>query len=996
MNRLPKALVTLALLLIPLKLTPAKSLCHNYSNGKSTPDFLKTESAWVSTTLKELSLNEMIGQLFMVAAYSNKGDKHIDDVALLVKKYHIGGLIFFQGGPIRQANYTNKLQEEANIPLLIAIDAEWGLSMRLDSTIKFPRQLALGSIRDNKLVYEMGKEIGRQCKRLGVHINLAPVVDININPLNPVINDRSFGENKLNVAQKSLAYMKGLQDEGVLACAKHFPGHGDTDSDSHKTLPTISHNKARLDSIELYPFKAVIKGGIGAIMSAHLHIPAYEIEKNIASSISRNIINGLLKKELGFEGIIITDALNMKGATKYFSPGQLEVKAIQAGNDILLFPMNVPKAVNAIKKAIKKGELSKKDIEISVKKILQLKYWAGLHQYKPIETETLYKDLNTPKAEVLKRKLIMSSLTLVRNKDDAIPFKKLNKYKFASLAIGAIGTTTFQSYLSKYAKVFHSTTSKKSKQEVLDKLINKLKDYNHVFISLHDLSRHSSKDYGINMATLNLLKVLNKATNITLVIFGSPYSLKYFNEFHRILMAYEETELTQSMAAQLLFGGIKAKGILPIGASKDFQYGHGLKTSNPIRLRFGIPEEVGIEHASLYPIDSIVNEAITGRMTPGCQILIVKDTVIIYERSFGYHTYQKAIPVTNDDLYDLASITKIAASMPALMRLYEDSILDLNQTLGHYLPISDSIDKHGLVIKDVLLHQSGLRGWIPFYIYALRDTNIAFFNCDPSEFYCIKVADDLYLKEDFLDSIWNKIYFSELQPPGNYVYSDVGFYFFKAIIEKYTDQAMESYLEENFYNPLGLTTMTYRPKTKFPMIKIVPTQLDTFFRDQLIHGDVHDPGAALMEGVGGHAGLFSNAHDLAIYMQMLLNYGKYGGDTYFDSSTVAFFTSKQVEHLRKGLGFDKPETDSAKLSPSSWKASPKAFGHTGFTGTCAWSDPMYNLTYVFLSNRIHPDMNNRKLIQKNIRTRIQDVIYDAIIDFEAVDTASIDTISTIH
>jgi len=358
----------------------------------------RQDSLWVDSVLQGLSVEERIGQLFMVAAYSNKGEVHWQKIAELITQHHIGGLIFFQGGPLRQASQQNYYQALAKVPLLIGMDAEWGLGMRLDSTIQFPRQLMLAAISDRQLIYDMGKEIARQCKRMGIHINFAPVVDINSNPNNPVINDRSFGENKINVTQKSIAYMRGLQENGIIACAKHFPGHGDTENDSHKTLPVIRHNKARLDSLELYPFKKLIDKGIKSIMAAHLFIPAYDKTANTASSLSKNVITDLLKNHLGYEGLVFTDALNMGGVSNYFAPGEIELKALLAGNDILLFPQDVPTAISKIKEAIEQGLISLDKIDSTVRKILFAKYWAGLHDYQPIKIAHLYEDLHPPAA----------------------------------------------------------------------------------------------------------------------------------------------------------------------------------------------------------------------------------------------------------------------------------------------------------------------------------------------------------------------------------------------------------------------------------------------------------------------------------------------------------------------------------------------------------------------------------------------------------------------
>jgi len=664
---------------------------------------------WVDTLLKSLTPEERIGQLFMISAYSNKTSAHKAEVARLISTYNIGGLIFMKGGPVRQVGLTNHYQSIAKVPLLIGMDAEWGLSMRLDSTPNFPRQLMLGAIQDNELIYKMGKEIARQCKRMGVHISFAPVVDVNNNPDNPVINDRSFGENKHNVAAKSISYMRGLQDGGVLACAKHFPGHGDTDKDSHETLPTIHHSKERLDSLELYPFREMIKAGVSSIMTAHLYIPSLDSTKNSAASISKNVITDLLIKELQFKGLIFTDALNMKGVTNYYSTRALMIKALKAGNDILLFPENIPAAVESIKKALKDGEITQAEIDHRVKKILQAKYHAGLHEYKPTKIANLLSEINTPQATLINRQLIESSLTLVHNTDALIPFQLLDTLNFASVSIGSRVVTDFQRSLGNYAPFTHYPISKQANKSKLETLIKELKEHKVVVVGIHNMSRFSSRNYGINKNILWFLEEIAKNSKVIITVFGNPYSLRYFNDAKWLLMSYENDQFSQSLSAQLLFGGISANGKLPVTASKDCNYGKGANTIPPIRLKYSIPEEVGIASRDLLKIDSIALEAIEDKATPGCQILVAKDGKVIYQKSFGFHTYDKKRAVKNTDLYDLASITKMTATLISLMRLYDLRLLDVKENLEHYLPDLDETNKKKLVIRDILAHQAGLK-----------------------------------------------------------------------------------------------------------------------------------------------------------------------------------------------------------------------------------------------------------------------------------------------
>ncbi len=941
--------------------------------------YVKKRDKWVDSLFNKLTDEQRIAQLFMVAAYSNRDDKHKEEINTLIREYGIGGLIFFQGTPTKQAQLTNEYQALSKVPLLIAIDGEWGLAMRLDSTIAYPHQLALGAIPDTKLITEMGKDIARQCKRIGIHINFAPDADVNVNPNNPVINDRSFGEDKLNVSLKSLAYMEGMQSEGVMACAKHFPGHGDTDSDSHLTLPVIKHDRARLDAVELYPFKVLINNGVQSVMAAHIHVPSLDSTPNLAASLSPKITTDLLKKELGFQGIVFSDALNMKGVSGFYKPGEVDLKAFQAGNDVLLFAEDIPRAVQLFSDALKDTVITKEDLYKSVKKILTAKFEAGLNKYRPIELKNLTANLNQPASLWLRQRLFEEAMTLVKNKGNLIPFQKLDSLTFASVSVGAKAQTPFQDMLGNYAPVEHFQIRKDAPAEEFAQLQKVLATYKVVIVGVQDMSRQASKNFGITEATRNFMNALSQKSKVATVVFGNPYSLKNFETADWLLMAYEEQAAAQQVAAQILFGGIAAKGQLPVTASAQYPAGVGLSTPAPSRLKYSFPEDAGIASKYLKAIDSIVLASIADKAMPGCQVLVAKDGRVIYKKAFGNFTYDKATPVKTTDLYDIASITKIAATTLSLMRLYDDRKFQLNRMLSDYLPGLDSSELKNLVMKDILLHQAGLKSWIPFYQSTLVDSVYKkYYLNEKKDSYVLEVAKNFYMRYDAVDSLYKQIYKSKLNAKKDYLYSDLGFYLFRLIVEKLTEEKFEQFTAETFYKPLGLTTMTFKPLEKFSADRIVPTEEDKTFRKQLLQGYVHDPGAAMLGGVSGHAGLFSDANDLAILMQMLLNRGEYAGVRYFTPTTVSLFTRKQEDKNRRGLGFDKPEIDLYKPRSTANDASPRTFGHSGFTGTCVWADPDYNLIYVFLSNRVNPSADNQKLIKNNVRTQIHQAIYDAM------------------
>ncbi len=947
------------------------------------------EEYWIDRQLTEMTLDEKIGQLFMVAAYSNKDAAHQQSIERLIKEQHIGGLIFFKGTPYKQAKQTNRYQSLAKVPLLISIDGEWGLDMRLDSTVRFPRQLILGAIQDNSLVYEMGREVGRHCKRLGIHMNLAPVVDVNNNPNNPVINDRSFGEDKFNVAQKAIEYMRGMKTEGVLACAKHFPGHGDTDKDSHYTLPTIAHDQYRLQDIEMYPFRELANAGVASMMSAHLAVPALDSSrispKNPESpatpaSLSKPMIESWLRGQMGYQGLVMTDALNMKGVADYFAPGDVDLKALMAGNDVLLFPENVPVAVKKIKQAIQNGTLSEYEVEKRVRKILKAKYEAGLSNYQPIDLTNLTNDLNPKSAKVLNRKLYENAITLARNEDFLLPVLNLtdelgNPKRFASISIGGKRrTSNYQQQLTKYARVVNFHINKDASEAEQDRILQQLAGFDHVFVSVHGMSRYASKNYYLNDKVSNFVEMVQELSPMSLVVFGTPYSLKYFNEIKTTVVAYEENSTTQELAAQMVFGALAFKGKLPVTASENFRFGLGESTNEIDRLKYGVPEEVGIDSEILIAgIQPIIDEVLKDKMAPGGQLLIAKNGTVIHEQAFGYHTFNKKRQVSNNDLYDVASITKVAATLPGMMQLYDRGVMNPQTKLSAIYNKAQNTNKAHLQMGDILSHQARLQNWIAFYQDEKYDNT---YSTDLTANHCL-VADGKCISLQGSEMIIDDILKSDLRTKPGYKYSDLGFIIMCDLLEDFHQTPYDTYVQKEFYQPIGMNNTTYNPLSRFDKSMIVPSEDDTYFRNQTLQGYVHDMAAAMRGGVAGHAGIFTNANDLAKLAEMFLNDGTYGGKRFFNSNTIRVFASQYSTGNRRGLGFDKPAIDPGP-SPCGEKTPKSTFGHTGFTGTCMWADPENDLIYIFLSNRTYPTMDNWKLVKSDIRTRIQDVIYDAL------------------
>ena len=955
-------------------------IAQESSSPLETPDF-ELQTKWVDSTYNALNLKEKIGQLYMVQVFSNQDQAKKKSILKLIDTNHIGGVIYSNGGPVRQASLNNELQAASRIPLLVGMDAEWGLSMRLDSTYAFPWNMTLGAVKNLDLIRQTGVQIGEHCKRIGVHFNFAPVVDINTNPKNPIIGNRSFGEDKEEVTKRALAFMEGMQSVGVLANAKHFPGHGDTSSDSHKTLPTIDFSAERIDSLELYPYKKLISKNLSSVMVAHLNVPNLDSRPNYPSSLSYPIVTDLLKEKLGFKGLIFTDALSMKGASNFSDPGEIDLQAFLAGNDVMLMSNDVTQGIAALEKAVVSGVISEERLAHSVKKILRAKFKVDLHEFEPIETANLVADLNRQKDDLLYGELMENAITLVQNKNNNLPLKNLELHKIAYVNMGDADATPFVNSLKKYTKVEVVNATN------LDALIASLSNYNTVIVGFHKSNVNPWKSYEFTDKELVWLYEIARTNNVILTLFAKPYALNDFNTFENfesILMAYQNSPIAQQKAAQIIFGALPAKGSLPVSCGIDFKVGEGLQTNSLDRLTYGLPVSVGMDARRLKKIDSIAKFAISEQMTPGIQLLVARKGKVIYEKSFGYHTYKKSSKVKFNALYDVASLTKILATLPLLMELVDSGVIGLDSTLGELLPSYKDTNKDAITIQEMLSHFAQLKPWIPFYISTLdsvtQKPNPKFYKTKSSKKFPIKINERLYLRKDFRDSIQNKIIASELLQEKKYRYSDLPYYIIKLIIEKHYDLPLDALVQQHFYKSLGANFTTYKPLEKFNKFQIIPTEIDDYFRYDTVHGYVHDMGAAMQDGVGGHAGLFSNANDVAKLMQMYLQEGVYGGKRYFSPNTFNTFNTCHYcdEENRRGIGFDKPQLE--EEGPTCGCLSMTSFGHSGFTGTYAWADPEEEIVYVFLANRTYQESDTNRLSKGNIRTDIQRLIYESIIE----------------
>jgi beta-glucosidase-like glycosyl hydrolase/CubicO group peptidase (beta-lactamase class C family) len=962
-----------------------------------------------------MSIEERIAQLIMVAAYSNNNIRNEAEITRLIRESKIGGIVFFQGTPYHQAELTNYYQSLSRIPMLIGMDAENGLAMRLDSTVRYPSQMMLGAVEDDRLIFDMGVQIARQMKRLGVHINFAPVVDVNNNPCNPVINRRSFGEDLETVSRKSLFYMIGLENGGILAVAKHFPGHGDTETDSHKDMPVINQSRERLDSLELKPFRELIFNGLSGVMTAHLSVPALDPGEDMPASLSGIIVDSLLKKQMGFKGLVFTDALNMRAVTRYYKPLEAAQMAFEAGNDILLMPEDVQDVIKDLARKVRNKKIDQAIIDAKCRKVLSAKYWAGLNHYRPVVLSNLTKDLNKPEYVLLQQKLTELAITLLQNQENILPLKRLDTLKIASVVLSSEKDTAFGEALNLYMPVKNFFLDGKNKRKT-DSVFHELRKFNLVIASVHGTSVSPANQYGISDTLIAIADSLSSGHKVILDLFTSPYAISRFNNMDKVqglIVSYENSAQVQNRSAQAIFGAAGINGTLPVTCESWKAIKSGIPMAACGRLKFSIPLEGGMSQDTLDKIDAIIQKALEYQAFPGCEIVVARKGKVILNKTWGYHEYNHDRPVKSSDLYDLASVTKVAATTQAMMHLVDEGCVEINQKLSAYLPYLEKTNKKNLYIADVLLHQSGLQPFIQFYFsteepvfkgniliapslsdvnpikigngqylnrYTQFKNNIISRKSSGQFPYC--VADNIYICKSWPDTMYNGIAASPLREKKEYVYSDLGFILFRQMIDTIMRVPFDRLVDSLFYRRLGAGSLCFNPLNRFDRDDIAPTEDDQLFRHQLVHGYVHDPRAAMFGGISGHAGLFGNAVDLAKLFQMMLNGGYYAGERYLGEKTIELFTKNRmgIKGSRRGLGFDKPEPDITKASPACPGASDLSYGHTGFTGTMIWVDPAYDLVYIFLSNRVYPNAENNRIIEMNVRTDVQQVLYNAIIE----------------
>lgn len=929
-----------------------------------------TADAWADMKLKTMSLDQKIAQSFMVAAYPGKGEAHMDHVKQLIQKNEIGGVIWFPTNRENYEKYRYSLQEVTKVPLFYALDAEWGLNMRMSGETRYPYHYTLGAADQPELTKKIGQYIAEDVALAGFHFNFGPVADVNSNPDNPVIGFRSFGDRPDDVGKQVKAMVQGIQSTGLYATVKHFPGHGDTHIDSHHDLPTIERSVDEFRKVDWLPFKSAIQAGVKSVMVGHINVPNLD-PSGTPSSLSSVVIQKYLREELKFEGLVISDALNMDAVSKKYAKHEVAVKAYEAGNDILVYSEDVEGAIDAIKKRIRQGKITEKQVDETCKRILVAKHeLIG-------KTEVIDAKTTDGERSLAINQVFENATTALRNSKDALPFTNLEK----GIEVISIGGNSdgFVQQLKEYGVVknIHLANNALAQFKRTEGVIA-----NQIVVSLHATSLKPADNYSLPKSLVSLANQLPADVPKTLVVFGNPLGLKKMEGvelFDAVIIAYENSAAVQNRVAQQLAGAIDVKGKLPYQISESWTTETGTVMKSNGRIKFTQPEELGIDPEKLLEIDRIVNNGIQVKAYPGAQIVAIKDGKLFFRKSYGSHAYDEQA-VIDTNLYDLASITKVAASTVATMWTDGMGKIDLDKTLGYYLPEKvEGTPYANLTLREILAHRAGLKAWIPFY-KRTQDAN----NMLNSYYYSKQafgdmntlVAPGIYIKDSYADSMKLQIVKSTLGAK-KYLYSDLGYYFIKEILEKQNERKLEVLLENEIYAKMGLYHTGFNPYLKWNVKGIAPTEDDKIYRKQVIRGYVHDPGAAMIGGVGGHAGLFSNATELATLFQMILNGGEYAGVRYLDKKVVNAYTKTQYAGNRRGAGFDKPVlgTGGGTCHETS---SQQSFGHSGFTGTLVWSDPANGLTYAFLSNRVYPDAENKKLITMGQRTEVQRVLNEAI------------------
>ncbi len=959
---------------------------------------------WADSVYSALNGRERLAQL--VFPKINPAGAAVSKAA--IRRYvsaGVGGLLFSTGTLEQYVEMTNYAQEQAEVPLLMTFDGEWGMAMRIKELPRFPSNMALGAVQSPRLIYEYGAEMARECRLLGIQCNFAPDADVNSNPANPVIGYRAFGEDPDVVARAVVAYTLGMEDAGVQAVPKHFPGHGDTTTDSHKTITTVAHSRAMMDTIDLVPFREAIAAGASSVMVGHLVVPSLD-PSGAPASLSPVITGGLLRGRMGFEGLIYTDALGMKGAVDPAGRNPA-VAALIAGADVLLCPDNPSVAIAALAEAQRSGTITETMVEDRCKRILRYKYYLGLSVKPHVDTDltALRDSMDTPATRALLGKLSAAAITVLRNEDSVLPVGNLAGNKIAVVTVGGgedgDPAGVFARTCRHYADIteYHSSGERFSAST-----LRKIADADVVIAAVFNDKAAS------RMIVEQLAEAASRKMIAAFMI--NPYKMKKFaaslSGVKGLVLAYDDVEECSRSAAEAIFGGIAVSGRLPVNLRGLAPLGSGIDMPKT-RLGFSSPVAEGFRPWLADSIDTFVKECLRKGAFPGCQVLVARNGNIVFDRAYGRAGSISGSRVDVNTVYDLASVSKATGTLPGIMKLYDSGMLSLDATLGELIPEIADTAKQGITVRQLLFHESGMPAALNMYnvmidsntytgkmIVPRRDRmhgirigrrayghNSARLRSDivsrqRSADFPVEAAGGIFTGPVTYDSIMHRIYDIPLRPTHAYNYSCLNFCLLMDIEQRLTGKAHDVFVHDEIFAPLGAYRTGYRPLSRFELSEIAPTENDTFLRRQTVHGYVHDELAAFSGGVQGNAGLFANADDIAKICQMLLNGGTYGDVRIISDSTAHLFTTAKSPTCRRGLGFDKPDMENPDYSPTCDEAGAAVFGHTGFTGTCFWVDPDKDLIFVFLTNRVYPTRETPVFNGMSIRPHLFSLVYRAL------------------
>ena len=913
--------------------------------------------AWAEQQLAQMTLEEKVSQLFSVWAsgyFQNVEEKSYWELVDLVENFQVGGVIFGRGDLMAQATRANDLQQRAPRPLLISQDMEWGPGMRLSQASTFPPAMAIGATRNPEYAYLAGYATAREARTLGAHQVYAPVADVNNNPENPVINIRSFGAQPDLVAQMAADAVRGLQIGGAIATVKHFPGHGDTDTDSHLDLPIIPFDRARLDTLELIPFRAAIQAGVESVMTAHLAFPALEPDSTVPGTLSPAITTGLLRDDLGYDGLIVTDALDMQGVTKHFGAGETAVRVLEAGADMLLMSEDPYVARKAILDAIASGRLTEARIDQSVRRILEKKEEMRLPERRLVSMEAVQQYVAQRRHKVLEDVIARESITLLRNEDDLLPLTPpegkrvlvvtLNDSENPYVGGSFIRTLRDGPSIGGVAvRRLHAGSDDDDYAQVLEDATR----FDVVVVASFLRVRSWSGRIGLPEDQAEFLNAIAQIESpVALTSFGNPYAVMSVDEQPTAyLAAYGTNRASQQAAAQALTGQVGTPGRLPVSIPDRYDYGAGI-TLEQVSPRVDAPEAIGMDGRQLYRLDSLLHAGILNEAFPGAAVAVGRGPTIAMLDGVGYHTYEATDEATATSRYDLASLTKVVATTTAIMKLYEAGDVDLAAPVVEYLPEFGQNGKEAITVRQLLSHSSGLkpylgtdeRGPTP---QAIVDTIMA----QPLAY----------------------------EPGTESRYSGLNMITLLKIVETVSGQDFAAYCDEHIFEPLGMYSTGFRPVGTVDST-VVPATDTT---GTLVQGFVHDPMAQDMGGTSGNAGLFSTAEDLARYATMLVNDGRIYGEQFLDKETISLFTRRvnDVPNTTRALGWDTRSDEGYSSAGSLF--GPQSYGHTGYTGTSFWIDPDEDLYAILLTNRVYPDDTDRQIAQ--YRAQFADIVYRSMI-----------------